>query len=83
MTRGIVENFYKYRVVQGQEPPKYFKMISEITSEFNIGKNTIYNIINKNRNILKSKKALDLQIEKIKLPVRKSVNLTVIELQAL
>ena len=73
MTRGICENFYNYKVVEADTKPKYFKLVTEVMSEYNIGKNTVYNIINKTRNISKSKVGLNLTIDKIKLPVRKSV----------
>ena len=83
MTRGINSSFYKYRVLQTDMPPKYFKLISEIQNDYGIRKNTIYNIINEKRNISKSKKCLDLKIEKIKLPIRKSVEVTDIELNTM
>tara|TARA_R110002167_G_scaffold110230_1_gene280642 strand:+ start:783 stop:1034 length:252 start_codon:yes stop_codon:yes gene_type:complete len=80
MTRGINSSFYKYRVVQTNMPPKYFKLISEIQNDYGIRKNTIYNIINQKRNISKSKKCLDIKIEKIKLPIRKNVEICNLEL---
>ena len=80
MPKGINSSYYKYKVIQADNNPKYYKLINEIMEEYNIRKNTIYNIINKKRNISKCKKGLDLKIEKIKLPVRKSVYMKISEL---
>ena len=83
MPRGINSSFYKYRVLQNDMLPKYYKLISEIQTDYGIRKNTIYNIINEKRNISKSKKCLDIKIEKIKLPIRKSVEICNLELDTM
>ena len=83
MTRGINESFFKYKVIKGDEAPKYFKLINEVMEDCGIRKNTVYNIINNTRNLKKSKKGLDLKIEKIKLPCRKTVDFSVSELNDL
>ena len=83
MPRGINSSFYKYRVLQSDMQPRYYKLISEIQIHYGIRKNTIYNIINQKRNISKSKKCLDLKIEKIKIPIRKTVEITDIELNTM
>ena len=83
MTRGINESFFKYKVIAGDEPPKYFKLINEVMEECGIRKNTVYNIINNTRNLKKSKKGIDLKIQKIKIPIRKTVNYSISELNDL
>jgi len=80
MPRGINESFYKYKVIKGEEPAKYFKLVNEVMEHCGIRKNTVYNIINKTRNLKLVKKGLDLKIQKIKLPVRKSVYMKISEL---
>lgn len=76
MTRGICENFYNYKVIEADNKPKYFKLVTEVMTEYNIGKNTVYNIMNNSRNKTKCKIGLNLTIDKIKLPVRKSVEIS-------
>tara|TARA_R110001606_G_scaffold399263_1_gene582925 strand:+ start:942 stop:1175 length:234 start_codon:yes stop_codon:yes gene_type:complete len=71
MTQGICENFYNYKVIEAEKKPKYFNVIGQIMNEYQLGKNTIYNIINGTRNISKCKVGLNLTIQKIKLPVRR------------
>ena len=75
MTKGKCENFFKYRVDEPDKKSKYFKMINDIRQEYGIGKNTVYNIINKTRNITKSKVALNISIHKIRIPAHKVVEI--------
>ena len=75
MPTGICQSFYNYKVIRGDEAPKYFKQVDEIIGLYDIKKNTVYNIIKGNRNLKKCKLGLDLKIEKVKLPARQTIEI--------